>query len=67
MHETGLFCMEFVQVQQTVQEIFGRTPSKTVNPDEAVAIGAAIQVRFLVTMHCTHELCVAREGYCQVK
>uniref|UniRef100_T1IIT1 Heat shock 70 kDa protein cognate 5 n=1 Tax=Strigamia maritima TaxID=126957 RepID=T1IIT1_STRMM len=30
-------------VQQTVQEIFGRLPSKAVNPDEAVAIGAAIQ------------------------
>ena len=32
-------------MQQTVQEIFGRPPSKSVNPDEAVAIGAAIQVR----------------------
>ncbi len=32
-----------MQVQQTVQELFGRTPSKSVNPDEAVAIGAAIQ------------------------
>lgn len=32
------------KVQQTVQEIFGRAPSKSVNPDEAVAIGAAIQV-----------------------
>lgn len=31
------------KVQQTVQEIFGRPPSKSVNPDEAVAIGAAIQ------------------------
>lgn len=31
------------QVQSTVQEIFGRTPSKAVNPDEAVAVGAAIQ------------------------
>merc|ERR1711970_380899 len=30
-------------VQKTVQEIFGRTPSKAVNPDEAVAMGAAIQ------------------------
>lgn len=32
-----------MQVQQTVQDLFGRTPSKSVNPDEAVAIGAAIQ------------------------
>lgn len=31
------------KVQQTVQEVFGKTPSKAVNPDEAVAIGAAIQ------------------------
>lgn len=31
------------KVQSTVQEIFGRTPSKAVNPDEAVAVGAAIQ------------------------
>lgn len=31
------------KVQATVQEMFGRTPSKSVNPDEAVAIGAAIQ------------------------
>lgn len=26
-----------------VQDIFGRSPSKAVNPDEAVAVGAAIQ------------------------
>ncbi|TRY91099.1 hypothetical protein DNTS_020399 [Danionella cerebrum] len=31
------------KVQQTVQDVFGRAPSKSVNPDEAVAIGAAIQ------------------------
>lgn len=31
------------KVQATVQELFGRQPSKSVNPDEAVAIGAAIQ------------------------
>lgn len=30
-------------MQQTVQDLFGRAPSKAVNPDEAVAIGAAIQ------------------------
>jgi molecular chaperone DnaK len=30
-------------VQQKVKEIFGREPHKGVNPDEAVAIGAAIQ------------------------
>ncbi|CAI4223371.1 unnamed protein product [Auanema sp. JU1783] len=31
------------KVQQTVQDVFGKTPSKAVNPDEAVAMGAAIQ------------------------
>jgi len=30
-------------VQAKVQEIFGKTPNKGVNPDEVVAIGAAIQ------------------------
>ncbi len=32
------------KVQETCKEIFGRNPSKAVNPDEAVAMGAAIQV-----------------------
>ena len=32
-------------MQQTVQEMFGRAPNKSVNPDEAVAMGAAVQVR----------------------
>lgn len=31
------------RVQQVVREIFGKEPSKGVNPDEAVAVGAAIQ------------------------
>ncbi|URE20991.1 oligopeptide transporter [Musa troglodytarum] len=31
------------KVQEIVLEIFGRIPSKGVNPDEAVAVGAAIQ------------------------
>jgi len=31
------------KVQQTVQELFGKSPNKSVNPDEAVAMGAAIQ------------------------
>jgi molecular chaperone DnaK len=30
-------------VQKKVEDIFGKTPSKGVNPDEVVAIGAAIQ------------------------
>ena len=38
-----LFQHFLLQVQETVQKIFGRTPSRSVNPDEAVAVGAAVQ------------------------
>lgn len=31
------------KVQEIVQKVFGRKPSKAINPDEAVALGAAIQ------------------------
>jgi len=37
----GMSCMP--RVQAVVKDLFGRQPSKGVNPDEAVAIGAAIQ------------------------
>jgi molecular chaperone DnaK len=36
------------RVQQAVKEFFGREPHKGVNPDEVVAIGAAIQAGVLV-------------------
>src|SRR5690554_6146447 len=35
------------KVQQKVQELFGKEPRKDVNPDEAVAVGAAIQAGVL--------------------
>jgi molecular chaperone DnaK len=35
------------KVQQKVKEIFGKEPNKSVNPDEVVAIGAAIQAGVL--------------------
>lgn len=35
------------KVQQKVKEFFGREPSKNVNPDEVVAVGAAIQAGVL--------------------
>jgi len=31
------------KVQQMVRELFGKEPNKTVNPDEVVAVGAAVQ------------------------
>jgi len=34
-------------VQRTVEEFFGKTPHKGVNPDEVVAVGAAIQAGVL--------------------
>ena len=39
------------KVQTLVQEFFNKTPNKSVNPDEAVAIGAAIQVKFNLNLH----------------
>ena len=35
------------KVQQTVQNFFGKEPNKTVNPDEVVGVGAAIQAAVL--------------------
>ena len=35
------------KVQETVQDFFGKEPRKDVNPDEAVAVGAAIQAGVL--------------------
>ena len=35
------------KVQQTVQDYFGKEPNRTVNPDEVVAVGAAIQAAVL--------------------
>jgi len=34
-------------VQQKVKELFGKEPNKTVNPDEVVAVGAAVQAGVL--------------------
>ena len=38
------------KVQETVQNLFGREPHKGVNPDEVVAVGAAIQAGVLQGM-----------------
>jgi molecular chaperone DnaK len=35
------------KVQQTVQKYFGKEPNRSVNPDEVVAVGAAIQAAVL--------------------
>ena len=34
-------------VQQLVEEIFGKKPNRSINPDEAVALGAAIQANVM--------------------
>ena len=39
------------KVQQIVKEIFGREPNKSINPDEVVAVGAAIQGAVLAGAH----------------
>ena len=36
------------RVQQIVKELFGKEPHKGVNPDEVVAVGAAVQAGVLV-------------------
>ena len=36
-------------VQQRVQELFGRTPHTGLNPDEVVALGAAVQADILIS------------------
>lgn len=33
-------------VQELVKKLTGKDPNVTVNPDEVVALGAAVQVRF---------------------
>ncbi|MCX7606901.1 MAG: molecular chaperone DnaK [Bacteroidia bacterium] len=35
------------RIQQLVEQFFGKTPNKSVNPDEAVALGAAVQAGVL--------------------
>jgi molecular chaperone DnaK len=35
------------KVQEIVRELFGKEPNKSVNPDEVVAIGAAVQAGVL--------------------
>jgi hypothetical protein len=44
------------KVQETCKEIFGKTPSKAVNPDEAVAMGAAIQGKFTIRIWARGDL-----------
>ena len=34
-------------VQQKVKQLFGKDPNQTVNPDEVVAVGAAVQAGVL--------------------
>ena len=49
MHEVVLVggSTRVPRVQQLVKELFGKEPNKSVNPDEVVAIGAAVQAGVL--------------------
>jgi molecular chaperone DnaK (HSP70) len=38
-------------VRQRVEELFGRTPHSDLNPDEVVALGAAVQADILISGH----------------
>ena len=59
-------------VQERVKKIFGKDPSKGVNPDEVVAVGAAIQggvltgdVKDVLLHEMAHQ--VAHEGLAGAK
>lgn len=41
----GWLDLSLLQVHEIVKGIFNKDPSRGVNPDEVVAMGAAIQVR----------------------
>jgi len=43
-------CSSVPKLQKMIQELFGKEPCKSVNPDEAVAIGATIQAAILAGM-----------------
>jgi molecular chaperone DnaK len=45
--DAGVKLTEIDEVQEKVKEFFGKEPRKDVNPDEAVAVGAAIQGQVL--------------------
>src|SRR6185436_6320766 len=40
-------CEEALKMVRTVADIFGREPNQTINPDEVVGIGAAVQAGIL--------------------
>ena len=49
-------------IQKVVQDFFGKTPSKNVNPDEVVAIGAAIQGGVQLRRAVPAVLCLGRQA-----
>jgi molecular chaperone DnaK (HSP70) len=54
------------KVHEIVKGIFNQDPSRGVNPDEVVAMGAAIQVRIIVTVTVeTWLLLLLLLGLCQ--
>lgn len=45
-------------VQELVKKLTGKDPNVTVNPDEVVALGAAVQVRLLFLVHLVFLICI---------
>lgn len=39
-------------VQELVRKLTDKDPNVTVNPDEVVSLGAAVQVIFFLTLNC---------------
>ena len=57
------------RVHEIVKDVFKKDPSRGVNPDEAVAMGAAIQVRCMVVsvVHpCGRDVTVSSTVLCAV-
>lgn len=62
MHEVLLVggMTRMPKVQSKVEAFFGKPPSRGVNPDEVVAMGAAIQVKWIKHILQQPRLCVWR-------